>query len=260
MITAKQGRTLLGSRVFDRDGEMIGRVAEVYTIGTDRPPTWLLIMDDSAPPRTHVAPCDGAELTGTGIHLAVAGRVVETAPALTRPPNEPITEADEARLLHHYTEPGAASTDPGGTGDEGADATAAMTRSEERLRVTTTTEVTGRVRVRRYIETENIQVTVPVRRERISIEHLPPADQENLDALRSPADPNTPHHDAPPAGDLPEEIILHEERVVILKEVVPTERIRLSREVITEMVTIDAPLRRERIELDRPDREKQPLD
>jgi stress response protein YsnF len=48
--------------------------------------------------------------------------------------------------------------------------------------------------------------------------------------------------------------------VVILKEVVPTERIRLSREVITETVTIDAPLRRERIEHKRPDREKQPLD
>ncbi len=60
--------------------------------------------------------------------------------------------------------------------------------------------------------------------------------------------------------DLPEEIVLHEERVVILKEVVPTERIRLSREVVTENVTIEAPLRRERIELERPDRETQHLD
>jgi stress response protein YsnF len=122
--------------------------------------------------------------------------------------------------------------------------------------------VTGRVRVRRYIETENVQFTVPVRRERISIEHLPPADQDKPDAptprRHQPARTPAPRRTA--GRDLHDDIILHEERVVILKEVVPTERIRLSREVITETVTIDAPLRRERIEHERPDREKQPLD
>jgi stress response protein YsnF len=57
----------------------------------------------------------------------------------------------------------------------------------------------------------------------------------------APADPNALRHDASSTGGLPEEIVLHEERVVILKEVVPTERIRLSRES-------------ERIELERPGR------
>lgn len=218
MITSEQSGNLLGARVYDSAGTPIGRVGEVYVNGPDRSPTWLLVVDDSVPAQTHLAPCDGADVTDAGVRLAVDGRLVAEAPALTRPPNEPITEADEARLVGHYRR------------------SDAMTRSEERVRVTTTTEVSGRVRIRRYIETEDVQITVPVRRERISIEHLPPAGD-----------------DAPSTGvgtELPEEIILHEERVVILKEIVATERIRLSREVVTEEVTVETPLRHERIELE----------
>lgn len=239
MITSEQGRNLLGTRVYDRAGEPVGRVGEVYVSGPDRSPAWLLVVDDSVPARTHLAPCDDAQITGDGVRLSVDGRLVAQAPALTNPPNEPITEADEARLVRHYA-PARASTG-------GSDA---MTRSEERVHVTTTTEVSGRVRVRRYIETENVQFTVPVRREKISIEHLPPTgDDAPAAAGNATAD-----------DELPEEIILHEERVVILKEVVPTERIRLSREVITETVTVETPLRHERIELETPGRDPQPFD
>jgi stress response protein YsnF len=42
----------------------------------------------------------------------------------------------------------------------------AMTRSEERMNVGTTTEQTGRARLRKYVITENVQQSVPVSRGR----------------------------------------------------------------------------------------------
>ncbi len=49
----------------------------------------------------------------------------------------------------------------------------AMTRSEEQLRVGTQQVATTRVRVVKYVVTEEVQVTVPLRREEIRIEEVP---------------------------------------------------------------------------------------
>ena len=49
----------------------------------------------------------------------------------------------------------------------------AMTRSEERLRVSTERYAAKRVRVVKYVVTEEVTVTVPVRREEIRIEEVP---------------------------------------------------------------------------------------
>ena len=41
-----------------------------------------------------------------------------------------------------------------------------MTRSEEELDVSTRTQTVGKARLRKWIETENVQMTVPVRARR----------------------------------------------------------------------------------------------
>jgi hypothetical protein len=48
-----------------------------------------------------------------------------------------------------------------------------MTRSEERLRVGTETREAGRARLRKYVVTEHQQVSVPVSREEVTLEHEP---------------------------------------------------------------------------------------
>ena len=50
------------------------------------------------------------------------------------------------------------------------------------------------------------------------------------------------------------EVVLHEERPVISTEVVPVERVRLRKEVVTEYVAVGDQLRMERIDLDVDDR------
>lgn len=115
----------------------------------------------------------------------------------------------------------------------------AMTRSEERLRVSTESYAAKRVRVVKYVVTEEVTVTVPVRREEIRIEEVP------LDADGPAVAAGT----VAGAG-LPEVIVLHAERPVVGTEVVPVERVRLHTDVVTEHVQVRDQVRRERIDVD----------
>jgi uncharacterized protein (TIGR02271 family) len=126
-------------------------------------------------------------------------------------------------------------------GPQAATTDGAMTRSEEQLRVTTERYAAKRVRVVKYVVTEEVQVTVPIRREEIRIEELPldddaPAAAGALGAVGT--------------GGLPETIVLHTERPVVATEVVPVERVRLRTEWVEEQAQVRDEVRRERVDVD----------
>ena len=115
----------------------------------------------------------------------------------------------------------------------------AMTRSEERLNVGTQSVQTGKARLRKYIVTEQQHVTVPVTHEEVRLEREPITDANAGDALRG--------------ADLSEEqaeVTLNEERVVVDKETVPVERVRLEKDVVTENQDVTEDVRKEQIEYD----------
>ncbi|SHN89079.1 conserved domain-containing protein, partial [Geodermatophilus obscurus] len=118
----------------------------------------------------------------------------------------------------------------------------AMTRSEEQLRVATERYAAKRVRVVKYVVTEEVQVTVPIRREEIRIEEVP---------LGDGAPATTGALDTVGTGGLPETIVLHTERPVVGTEVVPVERVRLRTEWVQEQVQVRDQVRRERVDVDR---------
>jgi uncharacterized protein (TIGR02271 family) len=113
-----------------------------------------------------------------------------------------------------------------------------MTRSEEELRVGTTEREAGRVRLRKYVVTENVEQTVPVRREEIRVEREPITDA-NRDAATSGADISEEEH----------EVVLHEEEVVVDKRTVPKERVALGKDTVTEDRQVDETVRSEQVEL-----------
>ena len=122
----------------------------------------------------------------------------------------------------------------------------AMTRSEERLRVGTEQVPVARVRLVKYVVTEEVQVTVPIRREEVRLEEIP------LEAGTAPAG-DEEHLVPPPTGTgtgLPEEIVLHAERPVVGVEVVPVERVRLRVETVQGEERVSGQLQREQIVLD----------
>ena len=133
------------------------------------------------------------------------------------------------------------TTSPQGPGS-GRDATSAaeVVLSEEQLRVSTRTEVIGRVRVRKHVTSEEVTQTVTLRREELAVEDLP------LDGTVGPEGDGG--LDAATAGDEEFEVVLHEERLVVVT--VPVERVRVRVHRVTEEVAVSEVVRRERIGLD----------
>ena len=115
----------------------------------------------------------------------------------------------------------------------------AMTRSEERVRAGTEKVEAGRARLRKYVVTEQEQVSVPVTREEVRVEREPITDGNYDKAMGGPALSEEEH-----------EVVLTEERPVVTTEAVPVERVRLSKEQVQEQQTVSTDVRKEVIDTD----------
>jgi uncharacterized protein (TIGR02271 family) len=114
-----------------------------------------------------------------------------------------------------------------------------MTRSEEELRVGTAQRERGRVRLRKYVTTEQVERTVPVQRDRVRVEREPITDTNRAAASSGPEISEAEH-----------EVILREEEPVVQKRVVPRERVRLDKDTVTDQEQVTEELRKEQIDLD----------
>ena len=115
----------------------------------------------------------------------------------------------------------------------------AMTRSEEELSVDKRRHEAGRARLRKWVETEHVQFTVPVQREVARVVTEPITDANRDRAL-----------DGPDITEDDHEIVLSEEEVVVDKNVVPKERVRLESETVTEQKQVAADLRKEHLDVE----------
>ena len=120
-----------------------------------------------------------------------------------------------------------------------------MTRAEEQLRVGTERVATTRARLVKYVVTEDVQITVPIRREEIRVEEVPidTADDRPEEVLVAPEGLDR-------GTGLPDEIVLHTERPVVTVEVVPVERVRLRVETVEGEERITEQVQREQIVVD----------
>lgn len=117
-----------------------------------------------------------------------------------------------------------------------------LTRSEEELKVDTKQVPRGRAGVRKQVVTEQQRRTVPVEREELRVQREPIAAGEGDRDAELSADERT--------------IELREERPVVDKQVVPKERVRIGKEVVRDQEEVSEPVRKEKVEVDQPDRER----
>lgn len=113
--------------------------------------------------------------------------------------------------------------------------------AEEQLQVDKRRRPHERVRLRRDVVTEEVTITVPLRREVVRIERVPiePGTAGELDGLGAFTE-----------GEI-QELVLMEEQAVVDKRVVPRERVRLAKDVVMEEQQITRALRREEVDIDR---------
>jgi uncharacterized protein (TIGR02271 family) len=195
---------------------------------------------------------------GNDVRVPYDKDLVKNAPSVEKDGH--LSPEEEDRLYRHYSLSGA-SGDTRGTGysdtssgtttgtttgreavghdTSGPTTDEAMTRSEEQLRVGTESREAGRVRLRKFVVSENVSQTVPVSREEVRLEREPITDANRDAAMAGPAISEEEH-----------EVILHEERPVVEKEAVPVERVRLDKETVTEQRTVTEEVRKEQIEPD----------
>jgi stress response protein YsnF len=128
----------------------------------------------------------------------------------------------------------------------------AMTRSEERLVVGTDVVQTGRARIRKRVVTEEVQITVLVRHEELRLERADIAAHEQL-LVEDPDVFGTDEAFLTADGGVIFEVTLHEERPVVTTEIVPVERIRLTKQVHTDQRTVSGQVRKERVDVELPE-------
>jgi uncharacterized protein (TIGR02271 family) len=240
-----RGRTML-----DRDGDKIGKIDDIYEDKQTGQPEWALVNTGLFGTKKTFVPLRGASPVGEDVRVPVEKAHVKDAPGIDA--DGELSETEERELFTHYDLGYETDVDAstGNGHDVDVDASTgrdvsgrttddAMTRSEEELRVGTERREAGRARLRKYVVTETEERTVPVRREEVRVEREPITEGNVDQALDGPAISEEEH-----------EVVLHEERPVVDKEVVPKERVRLTAEEHADEETVSEELRKERIETD----------
>ncbi|HEV3504523.1 MAG TPA: PRC and DUF2382 domain-containing protein [Actinomycetes bacterium] len=260
-VLALRGQELIG-----RDGEKLGMIEEIYLDTTTDQPEWALVTTGLFGTKSSFVPLAQASSSGDQVQVPYEKQLVKDAPNMD--PDGHLSEAEEQELWRHYgLEYGTGYAAAGTTGDLDTDDTDrdgvydrvqdtavgrdtsgpttddAMTRSEEELRVGTTSRERGRARLRKYVTTETQQVTVPVQREEVRVEREP-ITEANLGAAT----------DGPAISEEEHEVTLREEEPVVEKRAVPKERVRLDTETVTEERQVAEEVRKEQIEVEGDDR------
>lgn len=245
----------IGYNAYDRTGDKVGTIDEIFYDDATGRPEWVAVRTGWFGTKLTLAPISGSTVEADdGLRLAYDKDLIKDAPNFEVAGH---LSGDEERTLYaHYGfswddaesvgygygdayESDRADRDFTGEWTAGTGTDDAMTRSEEELRVGTERRETGRARLRKYVVTEHQQVTVPVTREEVRLEREPITDENMDEALSGPDIAESEH-----------EVITHEERAVVAKETVPKERVRLTKETVSDTEQVGADVRKERIELD----------
>ncbi len=236
-------RTWQDRTMVDRDGSRIGRIDAIYLDDQTGQPEWALVNTGLFGTKASFVPLAQATQTGEEVRIPYDKQLVKDAPRLD--PDGHLSEDEERQLWRHYgldydrtTRRRVTGRDTVGRDTSGPTTDDAMTRSEEELRVGTTQRERGRVRLRKYVTTEQVQQTLPVRRERARVEREPITDA-NLDAATSGRELSEAEH----------EVILREEEPVVEKRVVPRERVRLDKDTVTDEERVAEEVRKEQIDV-----------
>jgi hypothetical protein len=253
VLNDKELSAAIGSPAYGTEGDKIGTVEHFFVDDRTGAPTWVAVSTGLFGTRHSVVPALEATFAEGGLRLPVPKDAVRSAPHV--PDTGHLDPATEAELRRHYgleSGPGPAVDTPSSPGRTEAVPVGAVTGGTEPPGPVAVPEHEvaaarrdpgGRVRLVRYVVTEEVQVTVPIRREEVRLEELP---------LEGDAQPVAHEETLVPAdAGVPDEIVLHAERPVVTVEVVPVERVRLRTEEVTGQERVGDRLQREQIVVDR---------
>jgi uncharacterized protein (TIGR02271 family) len=215
-----------GAPVYDADGDKIGEVDEIFYDQGTRRPEWIGIGTGFLGTKRVLVPLEAAELRDDGLRVPYPKDLVKDAPDID---SDEISDQQEEELYAHYRLSGSAGAAKRGR----AKGKEHMTRREEELQVGKRPVEAGGIRLRKWVETEPVEVDVELEREtaRVTRERI----------------------DQPVEAELGEEEIevpLRGEEAVAQKRVVAKERVGVEKDVETERETVSGKVRKERVDVE----------
>jgi uncharacterized protein (TIGR02271 family) len=257
MITATDVRELIGARLLDSDGNKVGTIGQIFLDDETGRPEWATVNTGLFGSSESFVPLAEADRTNEELRVPYSKDQIKDAPNVS-PEQGHLDQSEEASLYRHYgldysesrSESGLPADNSGqafggNAGDSvrhdrsGANTDDAMTRSEEQVHAGTETVTAGKARLRKWVETEQVDVSVPVKKEKARLETEPITDANRDSAL-----------DGPDISEEEHEVTLTEERPVVAKETVPVERVRLTKDTEQHEEQVSEQVRKERVAAD----------
>lgn len=249
MFTQDNIDRIIGSEVIDQNGDKIGSVGQVFLDDRTNQPSWVTVNTGFFGNKETFIPIADANFDGDALRVGYEKGFVKDAPNVDVE-NGHLSVDEEAELYRYYRlEHGTAVAGEREVAGERREAVAdrdvhthgdlSTAVHEERLNVGTEQVEAGRVRLRKYVTTENQQINVPVTKEKLVIDRQP---VEGGRVVEGGIDRNQQVVD--------EEITLREERPVVSKETVETERVNIGKQQVTETQAVQGEVAKEHVEVE----------
>jgi uncharacterized protein (TIGR02271 family) len=215
-----------GASVYDAHGDEIGVVDEIFYDRDTREPEWVGIGTGFFGTKRVLVPLDRAQLTDDGLRVPYSKDYVKDAPDID---SDEISEQTEQELYSYYK----LRNQPGRSRRAGA-GKHEVTRSEEELQVGKRPVEAGSVRLRKWVETEPVDVDLELQRETARVT------REQIDQPVGDAE----------FGEDEVEVPLRAEEPVAQKRKVAKERVGIEKDVETDTATVRDEVRKERVDVE----------
>ncbi len=177
MLSQDQVQQAVGADAYGSDGDKIGKVGQIFLDDQTGEPVFATVNTGLFGMSENFVPISDASYSGDRFTLPFGKDRIKDAPSIN-PDDGHLSPDEEQRLYEYYgvaysdsdqtsgTDYSDTDTDTSTDTREVSDHTDstddAMTRSEERVQVGTTSQESGRARLRKWVETERVSTTVPV--------------------------------------------------------------------------------------------------
>ena len=254
----------IGRTVYDRSGDKVGSITDIFYDDRTGRPEWLTVSTGWFGTKEQFVPISGSTAYGDDIRVDYDTQLVKDAPSIDTG-DAHLSEDEEARLYSHYgfgTEGADVDTlygdrDRADEGyeyydrrDAGIDRTdtavdvdttdsgqsASTVLHEEEVSVDKTQRTAGRARLHKYVVTEDVNVTVPVKKQVARLVREPIAG-ETAGGIGD-------------IGETVEEVTLMEEEIDVSKRTVARERVGLEVDEVTEQRQVNETVRKEEIDVE----------
>ena len=277
MADQKFIQAVLESTAFDKNGDKVGKIGQLFVDSNSGEPTFVAVNTGLFGRNSSLVPLAGAKLNNEELHVVHTKDEISDAPNISDT-DEGLEPEEEERLYKHYglTTQDSAQTqtsDRGnaaqaGTGAAAGTAAGTTGRREETAKTSAETKKTSADTGKKPVTSDDGSVIrseeqLNVNKEKVAsgrarLRKYVVEDTETVEVPVSREEVKVEREKLSPEeakklgntriGEENADVVLHEEQVNVDKETVPVEKVNLNKETVTDKEKVSEDLKKERVE------------